>query len=66
MLVKCDHFTVKQYGIATYKVIGNERIALGEYSTLNKAFHVLDMIETLVEHKSNHLFYMPQDEDVKV
>lgn len=37
---------------------------LGEYSTKEKAFLVLDMIEKVAMYPGNTLFQMPQDDEV--
>lgn len=48
-----------------FKVWGSGSL-IGEYSTKEKAFLVLDMIEKVAMYPGNTLFQMPQDEDVKL
>lgn len=52
-LIKCDRLSARQCRNKNYCVIGDERIALGEYSTLDKALKVLDEIQTCImtEHQ---------------
>lgn len=47
-LIKCDCLSVRQCGSKNYCIIGNERIVLGEYSTLDKALRVLDEIQKYI------------------
>lgn len=47
-LIKCECLSARQCGSKSYCVIGDERIALGEYSTLDKALKVLDEIQTCI------------------
>lgn len=67
-LIKCECLSARQCGSKSYCVIGDERIALGEYSTLDKALKVLDEIQRFIYHIDNlyATFQMPQDEDVEV
>lgn len=39
---------------------------IGEYSTEEKAFDVLDMIESWITHTTDGVFYMPADDEVEV
>lgn len=65
-LIKCECLSIRQCGSESYCIIGNERIVLGEYSTLDKAMKVLNDIESQLESYSDCLFYMEENEDVKV
>ena len=47
-LIKCERLSARQCRNKNYCVIGDERIALGEYSTLDKALKVLDEIQTCI------------------
>ena len=64
-LIKCERLSVRQCGSENYCVIGDERIALGEYSTLEKAFKVLDKIEVLIANQWGLMFDMPADDEVE-
>lgn len=46
-----------------FKVWGSGSL-IGEYSTKEKAFLVLDMIEKVAMYPGNTLFQMPQDDEV--
>ena len=63
-LIKCELLSVRQCGSENYCVIGDERVVLGEYSTLDKALKVLDDIQEFNECTYSEMFQMPQDEDV--
>lgn len=67
-LIKCERLSVRQCDSKNYCVIGNECIVLGEYSTRDKAFKVLDEIQKRTEYLYQYpkAFQMPQDEDVEV
>lgn len=43
-LIKCERLSVRQCASENYCVIGDERIVLGEYSTVDKALKVLNEI----------------------
>lgn len=64
-LIKCERLSVRQCGSKNYCVIGDERIVLGEYSTLEKAFKVLDKIEVLIANQWGLMFDMPTDDEVE-
>lgn len=65
-LIKCERLSARQCGSKNYCVIGDERIALGEYSTLDKALKVLDEIQKRTEYLYPKAFQMPQDEEVEL
>lgn len=65
-LIKCERLSVRKCCDENYCVIGDERVVLGEYSTKDKAFKVLDEIQKLTEYLFHKAFQMPQDEDVDV
>ena len=52
-LIKCECLSVRQCASKNHCVIGDERIVLGEYSTVDKALKVLDEIQTCImtEHR---------------
>lgn len=63
-LIKCELLYVRQCGSENYCVIGDERVVLGEYSTLDKALKVLDDIQEFNECTYSEMFQMPQDDEV--
>ena len=63
-LIKCERLSVRKCCDENYCVIGNECVVLGEYSTKDKAFNVLDEIQKPTEYLCHKAFQMPQDEDV--
>lgn len=63
-LIKCEHLSVRQCGSKSYCVIGDERIALGEYSSLDKAMKVLNDIESHLESYSDCVFCMEDNDEV--
>lgn len=63
-LIKCERLSFRKCDSKSYCVIGNERLVLGEYSTKDKAFKVLDEIQKRTEYLCPKAFQMPQDEDV--
>lgn len=65
-LIKCERLSVRQCGSENYCVIGDGCVVLGEYSTKDKAFKVLDEIQKRTEYLCPKAFQMPQDEDVEV
>lgn len=65
-LIKCEHLSVRKSGSENYCVIGDECVVLGEYSTKDKAFKVLDEIQKRTEYLCPKAFQMSQDEDVEV
>ena len=65
-LIKCERLYVRKCCDENYCVIGDESVVLGEYSTKDKAFKVLDEIQKLTEYLCHKAFQMPQDEDVDV
>ena len=48
-LVKCERLFVRQCASDSFDVIGDGVITLGSYSTLDKAFAVLDEIQGKIE-----------------
>lgn len=65
-LIKCERLSVRQCASKNYCVIGDERIVLGEYSTVDKALKVLDQIQYNIDpfdHEPTMVFQMPQDEE---
>lgn len=48
-LIECERLSVRQCASKNYCVIGDERIVLGEYSTVDKALKVLDEIQGKIE-----------------
>lgn len=49
-LVKCERFSVRQCASDSFDVIGDMFITLGSYSTLDKAFAVLNEIQEKIEY----------------
>lgn len=43
-LIKCERLSIRQCASKNYCVIGDERIVLGEYSTVDKALNALNEI----------------------
>ncbi len=48
-LVKCGRLYVRQCASDSFNVVGDGIITLGSYSTLDKAFAVLDEIQAKIE-----------------
>lgn len=63
-LIKCEYLSVRQCGSKSYCVIGDERIVLGEYSSLDKAMKVLNDIESHLESYSDCVFCMEDNDEV--
>ena len=47
-LMKCERLSIRQCVSRKHCIIGDERIVLGEYSTVDKALKVLDEIQTCI------------------
>lgn len=66
----CDSFAVEdhsgKYEVITLSGKSGISISLGTYSTKEKAFDVLDMIESWITHTTDGVFYMPADDEVEV
>ena len=65
-LIKCERLSIRQSVSKKHCVIGDERIVLGEYSTVDKALKVLDEIQNRTEYLYPKVFQMPQDWEVEV
>ena len=69
MLIKCERLSIRKSVSISHCIIGNECVALGTYSTVDKALKVLDQIQYNMEpfeHEPTMVFQMPQDEEVIV
>ena len=60
-LIKCERLSIRQCASKKHCIIGDERIVLGEYSTVDKALKVLDEIQKRAEYLYPKVFQMPQD-----
>lgn len=68
-LIKCERLSIRKCASRKHCIIGDERIVLCEYSTLDKALKVLDQIQYNIEpfeHEPTMVFQMPQDEEVEI
>lgn len=69
-LTDCDSFAVErffeQYEVVTLSSRSGISVALGIYSSEEKALIVLDMIEKVSMYPGNTLFQMPDDDEVEV
>ena len=69
-LTDCNYFEVEKYhekySVITLSNRSDISVALGIYSTEEKAFKVLDEIQKRTEYLCTKAFQMPQDEDVEV
>lgn len=64
-LIKCERLSIRKCIDKKYCVIGDECIVLGEYSTEEKAFRVLDEIQNReINYPPNEVFKMPLDYEV--
>lgn len=64
-LIKCERLSIRKCIDKKYCVIGDECIVLGEYSTEEKAFRVLDKIQNReINYPPNEVFKMPLDYEV--
>ncbi len=48
-LAKCERLMIRQFESECFRIVGDGYINLGEYSTLDKAFAVLDEIQEKIE-----------------
>ncbi|MEE0473144.1 MAG: hypothetical protein UDK37_04545 [Holdemanella biformis] len=67
-VIKCERLSVRKCCDENYCIVGNECVVLGEYSTKDKAFKVLDEIQKRTEYLYQYpkAFQMPMDEDLEV
>lgn len=49
-LTKCERLMIRQFASECFRIVGDGYINLGEYSTLDKAFAVLDEIQEKIEY----------------